>query len=148
MVSYLLARPWLTLIYRAIFWWRGQDFSFIRELVRAPGSALDFELAVPSQVRVISVLGFPLSRHVRSRRSRRSHRRLSRYGPNDGATILSDCCCLPGLVLPVWGADHYLDSPYRPEQLLRAILQYLGETCDLFVRSPRSTTLSNSDASV
>jgi hypothetical protein len=71
-------------------------------------------------------LGFPLARHIRRRQTRRWHRRLACHGPNDGATILADACDLPGLIFPVWGADHYLDAVYSPEQLLSALLRYLA----------------------
>jgi hypothetical protein len=147
MATWLVERPLLARLYQAIFWWRGQDFRFIRELVRRVGSPLDFEVSLPRHVRAIHVLGFPLARHVRTRPTRRSHRRLSCYGPNDGATILVDSCKLPGLILPVWGADHYLDARHSPERLLRALLHYVGDELNLFARPAVSNSFAGSVAS-
>jgi hypothetical protein len=141
MASWVLDRPWVTMAYRVLFWWRGRDFRFIRDLARGPGAPLDFAVTVPSHIRVIHLLGFPLSHHLDTRPSRHWHRRLSRYGPNDAVTTLIDSCALPGLMFPVWGADHYLDIPYSREKLLTALLHYLGEELKLFARPIRSISL-------
>ena len=132
MASWVVERPWLAQLYRALFWWRGHDFAFVEKLVRRPGSSLDAQPSLPPHTRVIHVLGFPLARHIRRRQTRRWHRRLSRDGPNDGATVLADSCRLPGLILPVWGADHYFETKPTREMLLGALLRYLGEERDLF----------------
>jgi hypothetical protein len=94
---------------------------------------LDSPLRLPAQIRLISIVGFPLREHLTRRESRRCHGRLAPFGPNDGGLMLSDVCALPGLIYPVWGADHYL----QPERhirdvrvLIRSILQYLDETLD------------------
>lgn len=131
MVSWLMERPWLSFLYRALFWFRGQDFDFVRELDRRSGSPLDFAIEPPSPMTIIHVLGFPLKRHLRPQ-TRQWHRRLAQYGPNDGATILADTCRLPGLLLPIWGSDHYLNSTHSPEQILDALLHYLGAELSLF----------------
>jgi hypothetical protein len=128
MATWVLKRPWLAMIYRMLFWWRGQDFRFVEDIARRTGSSLDFPLVAPPHIRIIHVLGFPLARHIRRRQTRRWHRRLACHGPNDGATILADACGLPGLIFPVWGADHYLDAVHTPEQLLSALLRYLAES--------------------
>jgi hypothetical protein len=147
MATWLVERPLLARLYQAIFWWRGQDFRFIRELVRRVGSPLDFAVSLPRHVRAIHVLGFPLARHVRTRPTRRCHRRLSCYGPNDGATMLIDSCKLPGLILPVWGADHYLNAGHSPERLLRALLHYVGDELNLFARPAVTISFAGSAAS-
>jgi hypothetical protein len=127
MASWVLERPWLALLYRTLFWCRGQDPQFVFDLDRRAGSLLDFTIAVPAHIRIVHVLGFPLTHHIRRRRARRWHRRLACYGPNDGATILADSCRLPGWIFPVWGADHYFDTRHSPERLLAALLRYLAE---------------------
>jgi hypothetical protein len=132
MATWILNRPLLAAIYRALFWWRGQDFSFVRDIARHPNSALDLRIAAPPDVRVIHVLGFPLTSHLCERPTRRWHSRLAAYGPNDGATILADSLHIPGLVLPVWGADHYLNTHHSSETLLAALLQYLREELRFF----------------
>jgi hypothetical protein len=127
MVSWLLEHRLLSFLYRAIFWCRGQDFAFVREMQRGIGGALDLDVAPPAQLKIIHVMGFPLARHVRQRCTRNWHRRIARYGPNDGAAILADSCRLPGRIFPVWGADHYFDSVMCPEVLLEALLRLLSE---------------------
>jgi hypothetical protein len=134
--TWLLDRPWLAIVYRSLFAWRGQDFRFIQELARSPGGPLDRPVAAPAHLRIIHVAGFPLRCHIRERRSRRWHRRLSRYGPNDGATLLADCCAPPGLIFPVWGADHYLNARWNADALVTALLQYLGEDLNLLASVP------------
>lgn len=126
MVAWLLARSWATLIYRFLFWKRGRDFQFIRDMDRRDGGALDFELRLPPHVRAIHIAAFPLRRHLRNKRAAGWHHRLAAWGPNDGAAILADACRLPGSVLPVWGADHFskdrLDLPALVAGSLGAIV--------------------------
>jgi hypothetical protein len=110
MAAWLLRRPWFAMVYRLLFWLRRQDFRFVRELDRVPGSPLHRDVAPPEHVRMIHIVAFPLLRHICNARTRRWHRRLSSFGPNDGAMVIADACSLPGLILPVWGADHYFDS--------------------------------------
>jgi hypothetical protein len=107
--------PWLfssrlrVLWFRLLFWWRRYDFTVLPELARGPGTPLDFALELPEHLRAIHVIGFPLREHLTNALARRCHRRLAHHGPNDGAGILlADALSLPGLVYPVWGADHYL----------------------------------------
>jgi hypothetical protein len=144
MATWILDRPVLSRVYHALFWLRGQNFHFVHDIARRAGSPLDFKLSAPADLRILHVLGFPLERHLRTRPTHRSHRRLSPYGPNDGATILADSCSLPGLIFPVWGADHYFNTRQTPEHLLAALLCYLGEELNLFARaaSPHPLTTS------
>jgi hypothetical protein len=146
MATWLVERRLLALVYQAIFWWRGQEFAFVRELVRRPGSTLDFKVCVPPHIKVIHVLGFPLEDHVRRRPSGRWHRRLSCYGPNDGATVLADHWNLPGLIFPLWGEDHYLNTQQSPERLFKALLHYLADELNLFARPARNAFLAESSA--
>jgi hypothetical protein len=135
MVTWLLARPLLTFIYRTLFWWRGEDFSFVRDLERRAGSTLDFDLMLPAHMKCVHVMCFPLARHIQKRRTRRWHRRLGHYGPNDGATLLKDSSILPGLLFPVWGVDHYFDQAERRLELVSALLYYLAEELELLSAS-------------
>ena len=56
--------------------------------------------------------------------SRSCHERLTPLGPNDGALVLGDVCALPGLIYPVWGADHYLQPKGAPAR-------WCGASCAL-----------------
>jgi hypothetical protein len=106
-VAWLLERRLPTLIYRFLFWRRGRDFQFIRDLDRRPPGPLDVPLHVPPWLRTVHIVGFPLRRHISTRRMAAWHRRLAPWGPNDGAAVLADSCLAPGAVVPVWGADHF-----------------------------------------
>lgn len=65
---------------------------------------------IPPHLQVVNVLGFPLSTHLRGTiRSR--HRELSEWGPNDGYGLTREAMLEPGVVYPVWGADHYFRFP-------------------------------------
>ena len=67
MATWILARPILSRIYHALFWYRGQDFRFVRDIARRVGSPLDFEVVTPPHVNVIHLLGFPLTSHLQRR---------------------------------------------------------------------------------
>jgi hypothetical protein len=108
---------------------RGQELSFLHDLRYGPGRPLDFELRLPAHVRMISIVGFHLREHLTGGIARRCHRRLASLGPNDGGLVLADVCALPGLIYPLWGADHYLQPRTTDVRaLVAAVLQYLDET--------------------
>ena len=118
-------------------WWRrallsgvraatGASDGLVRELATGPGSLLGRPAAAPTGVLVINVVGFPLSCHL-SGSVRRRHRQLARLGPNDGSTLLREAMLEPGLVYPVWGAEHYFRVP-RVSHLLYALFLYLART--------------------
>jgi hypothetical protein len=104
----------------------GVSLEFLCDLRRQPGGLLDFKLEIPAHLQMISVVGFPLRRHLTSAMAWRCHRRLEVLGPNDGVIILADACELPGLIYPVWGADHYLRSGEDMNRLMEAILEFVG----------------------
>lgn len=111
MVSWLLERKLLTSLYRFLFWKRGRNFQFIRDLDRRVGAPLAHRVVLPAHLQVIHVIGFSLRRHIQGKRAKSWHRRLSPLGPNDGAVILADSLAIPGKVIAAWGADHF--SPQR-----------------------------------
>jgi hypothetical protein len=123
LVGWLFSRRLRVLWFRLLLGWRRYDFSVIPELARGPGTPLDGDLRLPAHLRAIHVAGFPLARHLTSGLARRCYRRVQALGPSDGAGILlADVCRLPGLVYPVWGADHYLRPDGRD---VRAIARKL-----------------------
>ena len=127
-------RHWFRkLLTRLSCWCRGYEFSVLGELDRFRGCPLEGEFVLPPWVRLVHVVGLPLSVHLDSKRARRGHRRLASLGPNDGGGILlGDVCRLPGLIYPVWGADHYLEPDWDIRPLIRRILRFVldmnGET--------------------
>jgi hypothetical protein len=130
--NWLFERKLATLFYRAAFWWKGLDMEVLRQTVWGPGAVLDFPLHLPRHVRLISVVGFPLRRHVSSKALRCYQGRLAPRGPNDGLLLLADPCSLPGLVYPVWGADHNLRPAWDVRRLVAALAFDLAETHDLW----------------
>jgi hypothetical protein len=127
MAEWLLSRNPAALLNRLYYALRGQGLGFLRDLGYGPGRPLDFELQLPQHVRMITIAGFPLREHLTTALARRCHRRLTHLGPNDGSLILSDVCALPGLLYPIWGADHYLRPQTDVNKLVLAVLQYLDE---------------------
>ena len=73
---------------------------------------------------VINVVGFPLTFHLNGT-TRARHKQLAACGPNDGSTLLRDAIVEPGLVYPVWGADHYFRVP-QASRLLYQLFPYLA----------------------
>jgi hypothetical protein len=102
------------------------DLSVCRELTWSENALLGARAVAPAGVEVVNVVGFPLAHHMRGN-ARRRHTQLQRFGPNDGSTLLVDAIVEPGVVYPVWGADHYFRVPEAPE-LLDALFGYFAET--------------------
>jgi hypothetical protein len=132
LANWLFQRKLMTLACKAMFWWKGLDFAVNRQLAWGPGAVLDFPLELPCHVRLINVVGFPLHRHLTSSVLRRFRRRIAPLGPNDGFVLLADACALPGLVYPVWGADHNLRPAWDIRRLVAALAYYLAETLNLW----------------
>jgi hypothetical protein len=129
LVDWLFASKLRSLWFRLLFWLRGYDFRIIPELARGSDTPLNFELRLPPHLKAIHVVGFPLVRHLSNALARRCFHRAQHLGPNDGAGIvLADVGRLPGLVYPVWGADHYLrPAELDVREIARRILQYLSD---------------------
>jgi hypothetical protein len=126
--GWLLSRSPRPLAIRLYCRLRGRSTAALHDLRYRSGGPLDRPLRLPPWIRLISVVGFPLRRHFKRGVDRRCHSRLAGLGPNDGALALADVCALPGLLYPVWGADHYLQPEGGADVLVRGILRYLEET--------------------
>jgi hypothetical protein len=103
-----------------------RDFGLIKELRHAndgPGAKV---VQLPATMKMLSLVGFPLQQHMTTRPSRFCHRRLSAWGPNDGTISLADLNEWPGLIYPVWGADHYFKPEALARDLISALLRWLG----------------------
>jgi hypothetical protein len=138
MVNWVLSRRMRTMFFQSVFWLRGYDFSVIRDLRWGAGSPLDFELRLPDHMKMINVVGFPLTGHMTNRLSRTFRSRIASRGPNDGSVMLADACKLPGVIYPVWGADHYMRPSWALRTLAFALLQYIAEDLSLVETSERS----------
>ncbi len=123
LIEWLRQRPlrWWTV--RMLLWLRRQPCAALDDLAHGPGTPLDPWLPLPPQMRVVHVVGFPLREHLEHPWAPRAYARLAERGPNDGGGILlSDCERLPGIVCPVWGADHYLAPRWNAVPLLTGIV--------------------------
>jgi len=104
----------------------GITVDFVRDLRREQGGPLDFPLRLPGHLQLVSIVGFALRKHMTSGLGRRCYDRVAPHGPNDGVIVLSDVCAQPGLIYPIWGADHLLRSGADINRLLRGVLQFVG----------------------
>jgi hypothetical protein len=129
MAEWLLSRSPGAVLHRLYCRLRGQSLGFLEDLLYGAGHPLDCELRLPAHIRLVSIVGFPLREHLTRTLARRCHRRLTPLGPNDGGLVLADVCALPGLVYPLWGADHYLQPKSDVRDLIAAVLQDLGDAC-------------------
>ncbi len=98
------------------------DPALVTEMQRGPDTLLSRPPRAPEGVRVVNVVGFPLSTELRGR-VRGRHARLAHLGPNDGMGVLCDAIVEPGVVVPIRGADHYFRSSAVPPAV-EAILRW------------------------
>jgi hypothetical protein len=101
------------------------NFQFLQEIVPSATGSLAGPIHVPSHVRTINVVGFPLRKHLSNGFMRRCHALIGRHGPNDGGVLLAEACHAPGCLYPVWGADHYLQPKEVAQEIILTILAYL-----------------------
>jgi hypothetical protein len=129
LVNWVRMRPFRWWMIRLLCWVKGYTFSALEDIARPPtGPRLErpHSLDDLDQMRILHIVGMPLQRHLSTATLKRGHRRLSPLGPNDGAIVLADVLALPGLVYPVWGADHFLRPAGRDlKTLVARVLQYL-----------------------
>jgi hypothetical protein len=122
MVDWLLRRPLRCLAIRLLFRLRGYSYPTLAQMRRGPHGLLDGPFSIPPHISVVHLYGFPLRRHLSRPLARRGHRRIAPLGPNDGgANLLADLLGMPGVIYPVWGADHYLRPAWDLDGLVRRL---------------------------
>ncbi len=122
-VDRTLARWWQNVGFRLLFAARRWDFGAVRDL-RQMGGPLEEPFDAPAAMRIVHAVGFPLAAHFTNSRLSAFHRLIGDLGPNDGAIVLTDLLQAPGVIYPVWGADHYLRPRFRTQPLCEALLRY------------------------
>lgn len=123
LVAWLRRQPLRRLGVRFLLRLRNQRYSVVEELRPEAEGPLAVWPALPSRMRIIHVVAFPLRRHLSHPWAARACERLAPLGPNDGGGfLLGDVTRLPGTVFPVWGADHYLQPTWDATPLLRRVL--------------------------
>lgn len=129
LVKWLRSHLLRTVGVHLLLWSRGQRFAVVDQLRHGDGP-LAQPPGLPSHIRTIHVIGFPTRRHLRHPWASRGYERVAPLGPTDGGGILlSDLARWPGVVYPVWGADHYLHPDWDFEPLIRNILLHAAR-CD------------------
>lgn len=104
----------------------GLDFALVREL--DPDHAYwQGAMALPPTLRVVNLIGVPLHSHVQQRSLFKRYSWMQKLGPNDGMALLTDLLVEPGLIYPLWGADHYFRTP-QVSPLLYKLFRYLRRT--------------------
>ncbi|MFT3684812.1 MAG: hypothetical protein QM783_07760 [Phycisphaerales bacterium] len=122
-------------------WWRWTAVRVILAARRQPAEALTElhldnkvlarPVVLPRGVPHVRVLAFPLRRHLSCPWAERAYARLEKHGPNDGGgVLLKPAAELAArgnstVVLPVWGADHYLRPQWSFDSALAALLRLL-----------------------
>jgi hypothetical protein len=111
LVAWLRSQPLRKIGVRLWLWWHAYRYSTVEELRHEADGPLNGWPLIPPR------------RHLAHRWAPRAYERLARLGPNDGGGfLLGDVAKLPGVVLPVWGADHYLQPTWDVAPLLRRVL--------------------------
>jgi hypothetical protein len=120
-VSRWSARVWC-------WYWR-YPFAALEQLRRGQNTLLDFDVSPPAHMRTIHIIGLPLTNRLSHKYTRRSFLRLTPLGPNDGMGIMAgDVVRYPGLIYPVWSADHFLRSRGLDVQaFVGRVLHYLAD---------------------
>lgn len=123
LIAWLRRQPLRMVGVRILLWLRGQSFTAADDLQHGEDGSLTGWPPLPTTLRLVHVLAFPLMRHLRHRWAFRAYKRLAPLGPNDGGGILlEDAARLPGIICPLWGLDHYLEPDWDATPLLRNIL--------------------------
>jgi len=127
MANWILRSRSRTLFFRWKFQLQKRDFQFITDLRHGADAPLASSVYLPASMEMLSLIGFPMRKHMTTRFSRFCHRTLAANGPNDGTTSLADLQALPGKIYPVWGMDHYFRPESEARSLVSATLRYLAE---------------------
>ena len=108
----------------------GLDFDLVRELDPAHPwwqGPINLPPYFATQQRVINLFGVPLHSHVQQRSLFKRYGWMQEVGPNDGMALLPDLLVEPGLIYPLWGADHYFRTP-QVSPLFYRLFRYIRQT--------------------
>ncbi len=127
----------------------------LRECGHGEGRPLSGELDLPEHIQLINVVPFCRQRHCCLPHTRTFFKAMEALGPNDGFVLLEDAIFKPGLILPLWGTDHYIDRACDASALGLALIRYViehhQEKCSTGENHPpndRNLAASNTDESV
>ncbi len=122
MINWMMKRWLFRRVYRFAAWVRGASHLAVEDLAFTPlkiESLNRQEIPFP----VYHIAGFPVGEHLSCRRARLWFRRFKNDGPTDSVLMLTDLLHVPGTVIPIWGADHYLKSGWDSNEMFEAIIR-------------------------
>jgi hypothetical protein len=123
LIAWLRSRPLRWWGVRMLLWLRRHPSGTLHDLRHEPDAPLATWPALPADLRIVHICGVPLRHHLQHPWAPRAYDRLATLGPNDGGGVLLGALCnIPGIVCPVWGADHYLQPSWNATPLLRDIV--------------------------
>jgi hypothetical protein len=153
LVAWLRARPLRSSAFGLLLRLQGHRSAVIDELRRGEDAPLWSWPAPPPHLRIVHVNACPLRHHLRHRWAPRGYERVLPLGPNDGGGILlGDLAQLPGVVCPIWGADHYLQPSWDVTPVLRAVVvaalapEWASRHANQSAAPPRAAPASKSTA--
>jgi hypothetical protein len=123
LVAWLRARPLRWWSVRMALWLRRHPAGTLNDLTQEAGAPLATWPRLPDHLRIVHICGVPLRQHLSHPSAPIAYDRLAPLGPNDGGgVLLGSLSNVPGIVCPVWGADHYLQPSWNVTPLLRDIV--------------------------
>jgi hypothetical protein len=123
LIAWLRRRPLRWWSVHVLLWLRRHPVRTLHDLCHESGRPLASWPATPPHLRIVHVCGVPLRRHLQHRWAPRAYSRLLPLGPNDaGGILLGSLSKVPGIVCPIWGADHYLQPSWNATPLCRDIV--------------------------
>jgi hypothetical protein len=123
LVGWLKSRPLRNFGARLLLRLQGHRPSTLDELRWGADAPLSTWPILPQHMNVVHIYGFPTKRHLAHPWAPKQYERLRSLGPNDGGCVLlGDLAQLPGIVWPVWAADHYLLPAWDISSLLQSIV--------------------------
>jgi len=131
-VNWYQQRPVKWWLHQQMFKLRGLDFEIVRQLEWGSNGHLPPVVNTPPHIKMLTVAGFPLRAHASHFILRSYRQKMLQHGPSDGVALLADAASLPGVLVPVWGADHYLRPRWDTARLIRAMAVYLAGELNLF----------------
>jgi hypothetical protein len=124
LVDWLRRRPWRWWAVWLLLKLRRQRIAVLQELRHGPDALLASWPQLPANLQVVHVHGFPLRKHLSHPWAAKAYRRLAPLGPNDGGSVLlSDIAQWPGIVVPLWGVDHYMQPKHDINPRLKRVFE-------------------------
>lgn len=113
----------------------GSNLEFVEDLSRAKSIPRHDSLHFPEDLVIIHYVGAPLSGQLNNK-VKKSFKKLSEIGPNDGLTLLADELIPQGIVITELGLDHYYRDPNINEKsiaLMYTALQIIDDRAGHFI---------------